>query len=384
MATTTPHGATTTVSKLRQIAHELSSQFLEREDVIKGMLLGLIAQQHVLLVGAPGTAKSALARAMAERVQGGSHFEILLTKFTTPEEVFGPISLSALQQDRYTRLLDGRMAKATTAMVDEVGKASSAILNALLALMADKVYHNDGQVLPCPLISLVGASNELPDGYELAALYDRFLLRYEVKPVSEAAFAKLIEPAQPPQPAETIGVDELKSLHTALPAVSIPTGILHNMVKLRCELRQKGFVVSDRRWRASLAILRASALLEGRAKVNEDDMEVLPHLLWARPSDHPVIAQAVGLLANPLRAKATELLDRASAVYEEATKLFSGSDADALQKAAMHANTKLKGIITEVQRLIDTHPDQDVSRAEEVLSQVKGMNTDIVRRGFGL
>lgn len=385
MATTTPNVTPAAIAtKLRAIASELGSQFLERETVITGMLIALVARQHVLLVGTPGTAKSALARAVAERITGGKHFEVLLTKFSSPEEVFGPISIAGLQADRFARLLDGRLAVAHTAMIDEVGKASSAILNALLGVMADRVYHNDGQVVRCPLLSMVGASNELPDGDELAALYDRFLLRFEVKPLTDAGFSRMLTGSPTPGPTTTVDLDELEVLHAAMETVTVPPSVIDALGKLRADMRQKGLFASDRRWRAALSLLRASALYFGRSIVSEDDIEVLTHALWSRPDDQTPIAQAVAAVGNPLRAKATELLDRATAVHEEAARAFGGTDADAVQKAAMHANTKLKGLVTELQRQIDAHKGQDVSRLDAALQKVRELNADVVRRGFGL
>lgn len=385
MSTTTPASAITdAAAKLRAIASELAATFMERDDVIAGMLIALVARQHVLLVGTPGTAKSALSRAVAARVVGGVHFELLMTRFTTPEEVFGPVSLVGLQEDRYVRLLDGRLAAAHTAMIDEVGKAGSAILNALLGVMADGVYHNDGRVVACPLISLVGASNELPDGDELAALYDRFLLRYEVCPLSDGGFSRLLAAAPPALSPTTVAIAELEALQAALPMVDVPTAVTSSLVKLRGELRGKGFAISDRRWRAAITILRASALYHGRGVVGEDDLDVLTHVLWSRPTDRVAIAQAVAMVGNPLKAKAAELADKAAAVHEEAAQQFASKDPDVVQKAAMQANTRLKGILTELQRLADTHCGQDLSRVEAALDQVRGLNADVVRRGFGL
>jgi hypothetical protein len=125
------------------------------------------------VTGSPGTAKSALVRAIAQAF-GGSYFERLLTKFSTPEELFGPISLKALEQDRYERVTAGKLPEAEFAFVDEVFKANSAILNSLLTAMNERLFHNDGAPAQMPLVSLFGASNELPEGKELEALFDRF------------------------------------------------------------------------------------------------------------------------------------------------------------------------------------------------------------------
>jgi MoxR-vWA-beta-propeller ternary system protein len=165
--------------QINQLRASLMAQFPERKDVIDGSLAAVLAGEHVLLIGPPGTAKSALVRCLAQ-VFGGSYFERLLTKFSTPEELFGPISLQGLAQDRFVRLTAGKLPEAEFAFVDEIFKSNSAVLNALLSVINERVFHNDGAPVRCPLVSLFAASNELPEGKELEALFDRFLLRFDV------------------------------------------------------------------------------------------------------------------------------------------------------------------------------------------------------------
>ena len=173
------------VNKLQLIRAQLQARFLERDDVVHGLLAALVAREHVLVLGPPGTAKSMLAAELCSRVDGASLFSWLLTRFSTPEELFGAISLKALEDDRYVRVTDGRLPEAHIAFLDEVFKANSAILNSLLALMNERVFHNGGVANPTPLQTLVGASNELPEGEELDALFDRFLLRFWVPYLAE-------------------------------------------------------------------------------------------------------------------------------------------------------------------------------------------------------
>src|SRR5512144_3093913 len=135
---------------IQQLRADLSGSFPERRDVIDGALAAVLAGEHVLLLGPPGTAKSALARAIAQAF-GGSYFERLLTKFSTPEELFGAISLKALEQDRFARVVTGKLPEAEFAFIDEIWKSSSAILNSLLTLVNERVFHNDGQPVACPL-----------------------------------------------------------------------------------------------------------------------------------------------------------------------------------------------------------------------------------------
>src|SRR5205085_7549867 len=159
-------------TSIQQLRADLATRFAERKNVIDGAVCAVLAQEHVLLLGPPGTAKSALARAIAQAFSG-VYFERLLTKFSTPEELFGAVSLMALVQDRFARVVTGKLPEAEFAFVDEIFKANSAILNSLLTLVNERVFHNDGSPMRCPLVTMFGASNELPEGKELEALFDR-------------------------------------------------------------------------------------------------------------------------------------------------------------------------------------------------------------------
>ena len=167
-------------AKLDAVRSALKAHFLERETLVDGALAALLTKEHVLILGPPGTAKSQLARQVTRHLEGGRYFEWLLTKFSTPEELFGPMSLRALEEGRYERLTTHKLPEAHIAFLDEVFKANSAILNALLTVLNERRFHQGSEARSVPLESLFAASNELPDEEELAALYDRFLLRFSV------------------------------------------------------------------------------------------------------------------------------------------------------------------------------------------------------------
>src|SRR5207344_1960401 len=152
--------AMTPIDTLARVRDELEQAFVERSEVIEGAMIALLARAHVLLIGPPGTAKSMLADELCRRIEGGVYFQWLLTKFTTPEELFGAVSLKALEADDYRRVTANKLPEAHIAFLDEVFKASSSILNAILTIINERFFHNGRQVAAVPLLTLFGASNE--------------------------------------------------------------------------------------------------------------------------------------------------------------------------------------------------------------------------------
>src|SRR5512140_636166 len=180
--------------RLRRLRDELTQTFLERGEVIDGALAALLAGQHVLLIGPPGTAKSMLADELCHRLDGAHYFQWLLTKFSTPEELFGAVSLRSLENDEYRRVTTHKLPEAHIAFLDEVFKANSSILNSILTLMNERRFHNGREPMEVPLVTLFGASNELPEEDELQALYDRFLLRFVVGYIAdEFRFLRMLQ-----------------------------------------------------------------------------------------------------------------------------------------------------------------------------------------------
>lgn len=178
--------------KIKRIQSQLTQGLIEREQTIKLTLLAALAGEHILLIGPPGTGKSLVSRRLHLVFQDTPYFERLLTKFSVPEELFGPLSIQALEQDQYTRLTKGYLPQASIAFLDEIFKANSAILNALLTLLNEREFDNGILREKAPLISVIGASNELPEEANLSALYDRFLFRQYVEPVSKSGFKQLL------------------------------------------------------------------------------------------------------------------------------------------------------------------------------------------------
>jgi MoxR-like ATPase len=338
--------ANTPIQKLKA---ELNAQFPERRGVIDGLLVAVLCAEHVLLLGPPGTAKSALVRTIAQAFQG-TYFERLLTKFSTPEELFGPISLKALEQDRFARVTTGKLPEAQFGFVDEVFKANSAILNSLLSLMNERVFHNDGAPVSCPLVTLFGASNELPEGRELEAMFDRFLLRYQVEYVLRPASLRQVLTAPEPTITVQMTMADLQAAQAEVGKVVVTDGTVEALITIRDACKAEGIVCSDRRWKKSLRAVQAAAFMAGEKETCPEDLTILSDSLWREPKEWPKIARLVGKLADPIGIQATEILD---AARETATKV-----------AGMQNTGDRKDYITQAAQALGVFKQQDAKLSD--------------------
>ncbi len=266
--------------RLRALLAQLEHGLVERRREVRLVLLAALAGEHSLLLGPPGTAKSELARRLHLAFAEARYFERLLTRFSVPEELFGPLSIRALEEDRYERHTAGFLPEASIAFIDEVFKANSAILNALLTLLNEREFDNGAGRIHCPLISAIGASNEVPDDEVAAAFFDRFLLRIPVEPVSGEGFRALL--ALDPQPysgamfEDALDAAERQALAAVAARVALPEEVTALLVELRAWLLGEEVEVSDRRWVKIAALLRTAAASEGRTAVAIWDLMLLP------------------------------------------------------------------------------------------------------------
>lgn len=291
--------------KIQALLHHLNHGLVDREPALKAALLTVLAGENIVLIGPPGTGKSLLARRIAQGLggdQGLRYFEYLLTKFSTPEELFGPLSITALKNDRFHRNTDGYLPSVELAFLDEVFKASSSILNALLTLMNERIFHNGADPQHAPLRALIAASNELPtDKEELAALYDRFLLRCFVDYVSPDNLPHLLAASaagSAPPLADPITGQDMEHLKTALEAVTLPPEAAQALQKIWHAHRDtfkedRREQLSDRRLMKCLHLLRVSAATNGRTTVDLSDVLLLKDCLWNHPDNRQTVQQLV-------------------------------------------------------------------------------------------
>ena len=285
--------------RLRALAGALERQFLGKDEIIRLLLIAVVAGEHCVLLGPPGTAKSALIRSLAELMQA-RYFEYLLTRFTEPNEIFGPVDIAAFREGQYRRNTSGMLPEAEIVFLDEVFKSNSAILNALLTLLNERKYTSGGQIIRCPLISVFAASNEVPGDETLTAIFDRFLLRVRSENLDAYHFSDLLlrgvelevkqMSGQRYQPL--LGAKELTELgKTFGQRMNFTDGFLSAYKGLVFQTRAEGVSLSDRRVVKMLKLFAASAFIDGRATADASDFFVLKHI-WNN-EDQADILQAI-------------------------------------------------------------------------------------------
>lgn len=313
----------------------IAAQLIGREREASILTLALIAREHVLLVGPPGTAKSHLCRTAAGVIGGARYCERLLSPTTAPEAIWGPVSISALRQDRYEHVTDGYAADAHVLYLDEVGRASPAILDTMLHLLGPERQALVGtKQVKSPLISAIGSANTWPED---AAMLDRWLLRASVQYLPASMRRQLLTFAAPAL-TSIVDLADLEMAHIASRALTWTSEAFETLDLILGDLDEAGIAVSDRRLRAADKIVKAHAFMRGGTDVEPGDLEPLQFVLWSVPDQAAIAAQKVVTRANPVGAKLDAMLAEADeitrAAIDAGTRLDAATKLEALVKEA--------------------------------------------------
>jgi MoxR-like ATPase len=296
--------------KVREVGRALDERYLDKGELVRMLLVTLVAGEHMLIVGPPGTAKSALVRHLA-RLIDARYFEYLLTRFSEPNEIFGPIDIKAFREGSYVRRVEAMLPDADIVFLDEIFKSNSAILNSLLSILNERRFFTGSASIQVPLSSLYGATNEIPNDDALGAVFDRFLVRTLSDNLDSFHFHGLIErglrgeieglagdgggkgtgdaAARP-----LVSLAEIRLLKGRLARhLQFPEDFLARYKGLVFQIRSEGVTLSDRRVVKLLKLFAASALVDGRPTVDDGDFFVLRHV-WNSVDQIPIVEDIVG------------------------------------------------------------------------------------------
>jgi len=355
------------LTKLLRLEKELNLMFLEREELVRIVILSLLTRHHTLIFGKHGAAKSSLVRAVASAISCEC-FTIQLGKDTQRDDVFGPIRLSKLQYDQLCRAYERFLPGTPLVFLDEIDKANTVILNALYTAMEERLFLNDGVMIPIPLISLFGAANSISQlqTEALAPLLDRFLFRVEANWIqSDDHFLEFIRrksEQDAPILTTALSVQEITLLQQQVKQIQFPRDTQEVVLKLRKDLANEDIYASDRRWGYIIDLLKAVAFIEGDYFVAEEHFTVLRHVLWTDTKQIPVIDRILKAIDGDLP---TKLKTRFNTAIGRAKKALAINDPQALLGEATLTISDLQSLIGELQK----HSGSKIRKALNEASQ---------------
>ncbi len=272
----------------------------------------------------------------------------------------------------------GKLPESEFAFIDEVFKANSAILNSLLALANERVFHNDGVPTQVPLVSLFGASNELPDGKELEALWDRFLVRFDVGYLLRPGNFRAVLSAPEPKIAAKMSMPELRALQAKAQSVTVTDDTVDALITIRDALRAEGVIASDRRWKKSLHLVQAVGLMAGEQETCPEDLAILVDCLWREPKERSKVSRIVGKLADPIGAQANEIVDSARETAGKVSSLQSG-DRKAYIAQAAQALEQFKAQETKLRELCRSAGKRAGVVINDAMAEIHGLHAELAR-----
>ena len=314
------------LERFKQLLGEMNRGIYEKETEISLSLLAALAGESIILLGPPGVAKSMVARQLKTAFRDAQSFEYLMSRFSTPDEIFGPVSIQKLKtSDTYERAVEGYLPTADVVFLDEIWKAGPAIQNTLLTVINEKIFRNGNREMHLPLKLLVAASNELPaKGEGLEALWDRFVIRIESRPIKlEKNFrARLLESHADFSDSTDfsdlkITAEEYAEWAEKICKIGVKEEVLDAISAIRKSLRavnvdeaaeRRNIYVSDRRWKNIVRLLRTSAFMQDREEVDICDLLPIYHCLWQEPEERDAIRSIViRALFSPFAEKLVEM-----------------------------------------------------------------------------
>lgn len=387
------------------IGDELNAEIKERSEVVRGSLNALISQEHLLMLGPGGTGKSLLVRALVSHIEDSTYFEVALDETSDPSQVFGPPNIKEMvDHGRSSRVTDGMFPKATHAFLDELFNANGPLLHSLMPCLNERVFHDNGEVLPIPLRSVFAGTNKLNADADLAAMWDRVHQRHVVDYVSDRqsqadlvgeAIVRMAQNGRGTNTAlaganhSVVTLDELDLAHREALSLDIPEAVVEVFLDIRDELKNGSakIQISDRRTVEGMAAVMANAWLNNHTSVTVGDLDVLASMWWT-VQDQMSEARSVILAAtNPGEKAALDLLDGLDDLKKE-IKEANDSEMDPARKKRVGVSSvksadkllgEAKGYLAKAQAA-----GTSTTRLEQVIKQTEAFKVEVGRAIFGI
>ena len=359
------------MQRFEELKNYLHSNFVELDHAIRALLLGLTAKTHVFLLGAPGTAKSHLAEVLCDALELKA-FRFLFTDEAKHKDIFGIQSIQALKEDKDVLITEGKLPEAQVAYLDEIWKANASVVNMLLWALRDGKFTNGGQTVKMPLVFAVACSNEIPEDSTRRAIYDRLLIREEVKDIEMAEnFRAVLDRNEIPPPK--VPMSEIEQLWKSAEGVKVSNDVKDALTELREKIHDQGVKSSNRRWFESIRVLRASAALDGRPVTDLQDLESLSSILWHQPEERVTVRQAILNITDPGLAKVLEYLDSAREELEKLKQEQDRMNGSEMFQRASQAATEIAAIISDAEKLARS------KREKDAVESIRSIQANIMR-----
>lgn len=352
---------------------QLNNRFLERETIIDGLLASLLSQQNAFLFGVPGTGKSELVREISNGFKGTKYFGYLLSPTTDPSELFGPVAVTKLLKDEYTRDTEGYLPSSNICFLDELFRGSSAVLNSLLTILNERTFNNGKEVIETPIQSVVAATNSFPNEESLQAFLDRFLFRPTVnllqKPVSKRMLDHWSLGLEPrPLIESKLTADDLLTLQKAAARTGPSKKFAEVFGEVMNRLDSAGVEVSDRRRVQLIKFLRGYAVVKGSDEITPSMLlDTLPHILYQTEDDKDAILECLHASIVTAEKIQKDISNAANSVmhtfYEWNSK--KPNDLSAFNECARQVRKCHNDMNLIISKLRDTLDDEDLEITEQ-------------------
>lgn len=377
--------ATTAAGKFAVLRTALNDDLIARADAIEAVLVALLTRTHVFLLSEPGAAKSMLLDRLCLYISGVRKFQKQMNRQTTFPELFGPPKLSALKNDRYEFATDGFVPWADIVRLGEAFKGNSSVLNTLLDAVNERTFSNGATLDQIPLATVLCDSNEMPQGEELGALWDRLLQRLVVKSLTDGdQLMALLDLDPDPTPVPILDWSEVLDAQRQTAAIPVTVDAKNALIEIHQGLDRIGIRPSNRRLRESLKLAKAAAWLDGETEAQVGHLEPVANAFWENPDQASAVEKVVMQVCSPSQAEVLLLKDAISGIVDEFAEAMKIESAKDRYDPVLEVQKKVAKAQADAEKLAKKATGRAGRILEDSQRQLDSLSNRVVADGFGI